>query len=52
MDTSIDGTNTGPAIDDAFVADRMAFWGRFTRFVTFGAIGIAILLILLAFFLT
>jgi hypothetical protein len=52
MDTTIDTTTPGPAIDEAFVADRLAFWARFTRFVTFGAIGIAVLLILLAFFLT
>ena len=45
-------TEPGPAVDEAFVADRQAFWGRFTRFVTMGAIGVAVLLALLAFFLT
>ncbi len=45
------GTEPGPAIDDAFVADRQAFWGSFTRFVTMGAIAVVVLLILMAFFL-
>ena len=49
------GTTTvnepGPAADEAFVADRFAFWGSFTRFVTMGTIAIVVLLILLAYFL-
>ena len=49
------GTTTveepGPPATDAFLADRQAFWGSFTRFVTMGAAGVAVLLILLAYFL-
>lgn len=41
----------GPAATDAFVADRMAFWGSFTKFVTMGAVGIVVLLILMAWLL-
>jgi hypothetical protein len=44
-------TDHSPEVLDAFVADRQAFWGRFTRFVTFGATAIAVLLILLTIFL-
>ena len=50
------GTTTameaGPALTDAFIADRQAFWGSFTRFVTMGAGAIIVLLILMAIFLT
>lgn len=52
MDTPIDVAPAGPAIDDAFVADRQAFWGRFTGFVTYAAVAVAVLLVLLAYFLT
>ncbi len=41
----------GPAAIDAFVADRQAFWGSFTNFVTMAAIAVVVLLILMAFFL-
>jgi hypothetical protein len=44
-------TPTAPVIEEAFYADRLAFWGRFTSFVTGGGIAIAVLLILLAVFL-
>lgn len=44
-------TQTGPAASEAFVADRQAFWGSFTRFVTMGAVAVVVLLILMAFFL-
>ena len=43
---------TAPAAAEAFVADRQAFWGSFTRFVTMGAAAIVVLLILMAIFLT
>jgi hypothetical protein len=52
MDTIIDGSAPTSAIDEAFLADRQAFWGRFTGFVTYGAIAIAVLLVLMAIFLT
>ena len=41
----------GPDIAGAFVADRQAFWGSFTNFVTMAAIAVVVLLILLAYFL-
>ena len=44
-------TAAGPNIEDAFVADRQAFWGSFTSFVTMGTIAIVVLLILMAIFL-
>ena len=43
--------SSGPAAAEAFVADRQAFWGSFTRFVTMGAVAVVVLLILMAFFL-
>ena len=52
MQTTVDASTPGPAIEEAFVADRMAFWGWFTSFVMGGGIAIAVLLALLAFFLT
>ncbi len=45
-------TAPGPAAAEAFVADRQAFWGSFTRFVTMGAVAVVVLLILMAYFLT
>ena len=36
---------------DAFVADRQAFWGSFTSFVTMAATAVVVLLILMAIFL-
>ena len=44
-------TAPGPDVADAFVADRQAFWGSFTHFVMLASGAIAVLLILLAFFL-
>ena len=44
-------TEAGPNITDAFVADRQAFWGSFTHFVTRAVIGLVVLLILMAYFL-
>ena len=44
-------TEPGPSAIDAFVADRQAFWGSFTSFVTMAAVAIVVLLILMAFFL-
>lgn len=41
----------GPSAVDAFVADRQAFWGSFTSFVTMAATAIVVLLILMAIFL-
>ena len=52
METIIEGTQPAPAIEDAFVADRQAFWGSFTTFVTGAAIAIAALLVAMAIFLT
>ena len=44
-------TEPGPNAIDAFVADRQAFWGSFTSFVTMAATAVVVLLILMAFFL-
>ncbi len=44
-------TEPGPAIDEAFVADRQAFWGSFTSFATGAVIAVVVLLILMAIFL-
>ena len=44
-------TEPGPNAVDAFVADRQAFWGSFTSFVTMAAIALVVLLALMAFFL-
>ena len=44
-------TEPGPNAIDAFVADRQAFWGSFTSFVTLAASALAVLLILMAIFL-
>jgi hypothetical protein len=43
---------TGAETPEAFIADRQAFWVSWTHFVLGSAIGIAILLILMAIFLT
>ena len=44
-------TEPGPAAIDAFVADRQAFWGSFTSFVTMAASAVVVLLVLMAIFL-
>ena len=49
--TKTDNSTPGPDMTEAFVADRQAFWSSFTNFVFMGALGIVVLLILLAFFL-
>ncbi len=40
-----------PVGAEAFLADRQAFWGSFTHFVTGGVIAVVVLLILMAIFL-
>ena len=50
--TKTDTSTPGPDLTEAFVADRQAFWSSFTNFVLMGVLGLAVLLILLAFFLT
>lgn len=52
-DTLID-TPTGMTAgltDEALLEERQRFWSGFTRFATFAAAGVALLLILLAIFL-
>ncbi len=39
-----------PTTEDGLIADRMRFWSWFTGTTTRAAIGIAVLLILLAYF--
>lgn len=38
-------TDGGPSLEEAFVADRMTFWNRFTRFTTFSVVAVVVLLI-------
>lgn len=38
----------GPTTVEAFLADRMAFWGRFTHFIVAGVIAVIVLLLFLA----
>lgn len=35
----------GPSLEEAFVADRMTFWNRFTQFTTYSVIVMVVLLI-------
>lgn len=35
----------GPSLEEAFVADRMTFWNRFTQFTTYSVIAMVVLLI-------
>ncbi|WP_216850874.1 aa3-type cytochrome c oxidase subunit IV [Acidisphaera sp. L21] len=44
-------TETAPLALDAFIADRQAFWGSFTKFTTYAAGAIVLLVILMAIFL-
>ena len=39
-----------PVTEDAFIADRMAFWSSFTGATTASAVAIAVLLVLLLIF--
>ena len=41
----------GSNLDQAFVADRAMFWGRFTGFVKFGIVAIVLLMIFLLVFI-
>ncbi len=43
--------NLGPTTEEAFVADRVTFFGHFTRFVTLATIALVVLLILMRVFL-
>ena len=54
--TTPDGKTTvvnepGPDLAAAFVADKQAFWGRFTRLVVIATAGLVTLLVLMAAFL-
>ena len=51
LSTTPDRRVAGPTTTEAFIADRMVFWGTFTRFVLFGVIGVVVLLILMTIFL-
>ena len=44
-------TKPATPTEDAFVADRQAFWTRFTGFTKYSAIAIAVLLLLMWVFL-
>lgn len=43
---------SGPNTAEAFIADRQAFWTRFTHFIVYAVIALVILLIGMAIFLT
>jgi hypothetical protein len=44
-------TPSGPTTTEGFLADRMRFWASFTRFTTFVAAFLVVLLALLWWFL-
>ncbi|MEJ1976134.1 MAG: hypothetical protein WDN49_08570 [Acetobacteraceae bacterium] len=50
--TTLSDSEPSPTSVEAFTADRQAFWGSFTSFVTGAAIAVAVLLAAMAFFLT
>ena len=43
--------NSGPSIEDSFVADRARFWSAFTSFTKFSVIGLVVLLLAMYVFL-
>ncbi len=47
-----DTPTTAPVTFDALMAERQAFWGSFTSFTTGATIAVAVLVILMAIFLT
>ncbi len=49
--TPINNTPLPAVTEDAFVADRKAFWGTFTGATTGAAIAVVVLLVLLVLFL-
>ncbi len=51
MQSSASQPTSGPNIDEAFVADRVMFWSRFTTFTTGAVIAVVVLLVLMAVFL-
>lgn len=42
---SAPATTGQPNLEEAFVADRMTFWNRFTQFTTYSVIAMVVLLI-------
>ncbi len=48
---TLPNSESSPIGAEAFLADRQAFWGSFTHFVTGGVIAVIVLLILMAIFL-
>ena len=51
MQSSASRPTSRPNIDEAFVADRVMFWSRFTTFTTGAVIAVVVLLVLMAVFL-
>lgn len=45
---SIPTEPVGPTTVEAFLADRMAFWSRFTHFIVAGVIAVVVILLFLA----
>lgn len=44
-------TTPGSAIEEAFVADRLKFWARFTKFTTGAAAAVVVLLVFMWIFI-
>ena len=42
---SAPATTGQPTLEEAFVADRITFWNRFTQFTTYSVIAMVVLLI-------
>jgi hypothetical protein len=42
---------TGPVTEEGFLADRMRFWAAVTKFMTYVAVGLVMLMLLLWYFL-
>jgi hypothetical protein len=51
MADMLNTASTGPLTEEAFLADRQRFWASVTKFVTYVAGGLVLLLIALWYFL-
>ena len=51
MANTINSAPTGPVTEEAFLADRQRFWASVTKFMTYVAVALAVLLVALWYFL-
>jgi hypothetical protein len=51
MANTINTAPTGPVTEEAFLADRLRFWASVTKFMTYVAGGLVLLLIAMWYFL-